>query len=463
MRRPYPARGLVAVLVFSLFTLSTFASALAQSGADAPDAGASPVAAAPPATTESPPGRPPGTPGPIIELPPEPPVVTPPPPLSLVPPLSRGVDPLLNQQGSFSTDLGTGRRIPIGAYGELNLLRTNDNTQFTLRRIVLFFGHRFADWAAVYTELEVENVKEFEIEQSYLEFTPFKKARFGVRVGLMLIPLGIVNLYHEPPTYHGVDRPTVDQIILPSTWRELGMGFYGRIVDGLHFQVYAVAGSDGSQFGKLDAAGDVVGQGRVGGFGNGLSRGFSINTENIAVTGRINFNRILGLDVAAGFYYGSANSKQAGLDGLRLGVVEADARFSRWGLGLRAEYVRTFTQGAEKITAWQRGQQGLGTGAAVGAQGQGFYGEAAYNVLYPLQRTAHELWIFARYENVDPRIALPDVPNPIETRALQFFTAGLTYKPRLELAFKFDYRRTLAGDDGTGGRDRFSLGAAFMY
>jgi hypothetical protein len=372
----------------------------------------------------------------------------------------RGLDPLVNQEGSYSTDLGAGRRIPIGAYGEAMLLRTNDNTKLTLRRVVLFFGHRFADWAAVYTELEVENVKDFEIEQSYLEFTPWKKPRIGFRVGLVLIPMGIINQFHEPPTFNGVDRPSVDQVILPSTWRELGVGVFGRIVDGLHFQLYAVAGADGAKFGDIDPA---DGNGRLGGFGSGLSRGFTVNTENVAVTGRINFNRILGLDLAAGFYYGSANDKNAGLQGIRLGLFEADARFARWGLMLRAEFARSFTQGAEAITAWQRGQTGLAIKPAVGSQGQGFYGEAGYNVLFPLAQTRHELWVFGRYEWVNPRIRLPDVVNPIPTEALQFFTAGITYKPRMELAFKFDYRRTLRGDDGTGGEDRFSLGVGFMY
>ncbi len=412
------------------------------------------------------PARTPGGAGPIIELPPDPPPTPPTVAVAPAPPPpgpTRGVDPLVNQEGSFATDLGAGRRIPIGAYGELHLMRTDDHTSFNLRRVVLFFGHRFADWAAIFTELEVENVKEFEIEQSYLELTPFRKVRIGFRVGLVLIPLGIVNLYHEPPTFHGVDRPTVDQIIIPSTWRELGAGVYGRIVDGLHFQVYAVAGADGSKFGTFSAEDDVIGQGRVGGFGAGLSRGFTINTENVAVTGRLNYNGVLGLDVAAGFYYGSANSKEAGLDGIRLGVVEADARFCRFGVWLRAEYARSFVTGADKITAWQRAQQGFSPSPAVGAQGQGFYGEAGYNVLFPVRATNHELWIFGRYEHVDPRIVLPDVPNPIESRALQLFTAGLTYRPRQELAFKLDYRRTLAGDDGTTGRDRYSLGVAFMY
>ncbi len=315
--------------------------------------------------------------------------------------------------------------------------------------MVLFFGYRFADWVSVYSELEVEDVEDFEIEQSFLEFTPFKKLRLGFKVGLILIPLGIINQYHEPPTFNGVDRPLVDQLIIPTTWRELGAGVFGDIIPGLHYQLYGIAGADGSKFTA------------TGAIGPGLSRGFTINTENAAVTGRINFNRVLGLDVAAGFYYGTANSKEASLTGISVALVEGDARFTRWGLSLRAEYARIFITGAGKITTFLRTT--VPTAEAIGSQAQGFYFEAGYNVLHLLRRTEQQVMPFARYEYVDTRAVVPDVTNPQYTDGQQFLTAGLTYRPLLYLAFKFDYRRTLAGNDGTGGRDRYSLGVAFMY
>lgn len=365
------------------------------------------------------------------------------------PALPRDYDPTMATGQAFSTDLGSGRRIPIGAYGETHLVMLKNDTQFTLRRIVLFFGHHFTDWASVYSELEVENVSRFEIEQSYLELQPFRKVPIGFRAGLVLLPLSIVNLYHEPPVFHSVDRPTMDQLIIPTTWREFGAGVFGSIVDGLRYQVYVVTGADGSKF-SADQ-----------GISPGLSRGFVVNTQNAAVTGRINYSRILGFDIAASFYYGSANQKEQNLEGIRLGIVEADARFQRYGMMLRAQYARTFIQGADRITQVIR--QSTPTASAIGSQGQGFYGEAGYNVLYPIQNTTQQLILFGRYEYVDTRAVVAEVADPGTSEALQFFTAGLSYRPILELAFKFDYRRTLKGNDGTGGNDRISFGAAFMY
>jgi hypothetical protein len=439
-----------------------------ESLADDPSVPAPQVAQAPPGPTDAPPAvvtppPPAAASGPVIVMPPEePPAAKSAPgqvePEPEPPPVPRGIDPQLASNQAFATNLGAGRRIPIGAYGEAMMLSMEKETQLTLRRVVLFFGYQFSDWASVYSELEVENVSEFEIEQSYLEFKPFKKLKLGLRVGLILIPLGIINLYHEPPTFNGVDRPQVDQLILPSTWRELGAGVFGTILTGLHYQVVAVAGSDGSKF----TAGGAIGP--------GLARGFTLNTQNWALAGRLNFNRILGLDVAAGFYYGTANQKDVNLQGIQVGLIEADARFTRWGLSLRAEYARIFINGADKITQLIRATSP--TASAVGSAAQGFYAEAGYNLLHALVRTEQQVVVFGRYEYVDTRAELPNVTDPGHTEALQFLTAGLTYRPKLELAIKFDYRRTLAGYDTTDadgshryslGSNRYSLGVAFMY
>lgn len=415
---------------------------------ESPDMGTAPPVEAPqpapppPASTQPPPPpvQTPGTGGPAMTLPPE--ANTP----FEVPPSEQVLDPTR----SPSLDLGAGRRIPIGAYGETQLMFQGDETKLTLRRVVLFFGYRFNDWISVYSELEVEDVDEFEIEQSYLELKPFKRFPMGIRVGLILVPLGIINVFHEPPTFNGVDRPTVDQLIIPTTWRELGVGIFGHIVADLHYQLYAMDGPDGSKF----TAG--------AGIGPGLNRGFTVNTENAAVVGRLDWTGLLGLDVGVAGYYASANSKQAVLTGTGVGIFEADARFQRWGLNLRAEYARIFIQNAAGITNYQRVQSGLPTQAAVGSAAQGFYAEAGYDVLRPLHRTAQQVVVFGRYEYVDTRAALPSVANPIITPAEDYLTVGLTYLPIPQIAFKFDYRRLLAGSDGFA-PDRYSLGIGFMY
>lgn len=342
---------------------------------------------------------------------------------------------------------GSGRRIPIGAYGEAYLINEGEQTQATLRRFVAFFGHSFAEWARFYSELEVEDAKAVEMEQAYVELAPGR--RLGFRGGLLLVPLGIVNIFHEPPTFNGVERPVLDQIIIPSTWRELGVGIFGEVVEGLQYQLYAMNGLNASLFSAEQAIRPGRGEGS-----NAKSRDF-------AITGRLDFNLVLGLDVGAGFYFGGASQGVQGLDGVRVGIVEGDARFSRHGLMLRAQYARVFISNAAKITGFQRLTDPAA--AAVGSAAQGFYLEGGYDVLRLVTFSEQQLMPFVRYENVNPRAGLPDVTDPGSSDAQQYLFAGLTYRPHPQIAFKGDYRRFLAGAPSGAGRNRLAFGIGFMF
>ena len=127
----------------------------------------------------------------------------------------------------------------VGGYGELTLnAPSNAPAVVDLRRFVLFVGHNFTDRIRFYSEVEVEHAVssaedagEVEIEQAYLD--GLLSRRLNLRAGLILMPVGIINVYHEPPTFNGVDRPEVDTLIIPSTWREPGFGIFGELTTGV--------------------------------------------------------------------------------------------------------------------------------------------------------------------------------------------------------------------------------------
>ena len=62
------------------------------------------------------------------------------------------------------------------------------------------------------------------------------------------MPMGIVNVYHEPPSFNGVDRPDVDQFVIPTTWREPGFGIFGELAEGIRYQLYFVNGFNANGF-----------------------------------------------------------------------------------------------------------------------------------------------------------------------------------------------------------------------
>ena len=60
---------------------------------------------------------------------------------------------------------------------------------------------------------------------------------------MILSPIGIINSYHEPVTFNGVERPNVDKYIIPTTWREIGFGFHGTSLNlNLNYQLYIING-----------------------------------------------------------------------------------------------------------------------------------------------------------------------------------------------------------------------------
>jgi len=143
---------------------------------------------------------------------------------------------------------GFGKRLwdntRFGGYGELDYIvrRENGNGKganiYDPHRLVLYVNSDLSDWITLNTELEWEhggaNEKlssatelsgEVVVEQAFLDFK--LKREFNVKAGIMLVPLGATNLYHEPTNFNSTERPELDRYLIPSTWREMGAGIHG--------------------------------------------------------------------------------------------------------------------------------------------------------------------------------------------------------------------------------------------
>ena len=111
---------------------------------------------------------------------------------------------------------------------------TSGDDVITLLRAVVYLGYKFDDHFLLNTEIEYENAVvasdkggEAEVEFAYIDY--MHSAAFNARSGLVLIPSGLVNQLHEPTAFLGARRPDVEDLIIPSTWRELGAGAYGTL------------------------------------------------------------------------------------------------------------------------------------------------------------------------------------------------------------------------------------------
>jgi hypothetical protein len=155
------------------------------------------------------------------------------------------VNDSLNQNPQLQQNAATrmlaasnGNAVTIGAYGEVTYNQPeSDNGELDVQRLVLLLGYKFNEKTQFVTEIEIEHVEEVFVEQAFVNYALTDNV--NLRGGLMLIPMGIINEYHEPTTFNGVERPGVESAIIPTTWREIGVGVNGRFPDAsLSYQAY---------------------------------------------------------------------------------------------------------------------------------------------------------------------------------------------------------------------------------
>ena len=117
--------------------------------------------------------------------------------------------------------------LTFGGYGEIVYNQPEGlNGKLDVQRLVILMGYKLSDKVGLLTEIEYEHVNEVYVEQFYLNYK--LTDNFNIRGGLMLIPMGISNEFHEPVFFNGVNRPSVDGSIVPTTWREIGAGVSGK-------------------------------------------------------------------------------------------------------------------------------------------------------------------------------------------------------------------------------------------
>jgi hypothetical protein len=328
---------------------------------------------------------------------------------------------------------------------------------------VLFVSHSFNDSFRFYSELEVEHTLscatcpgEFEVEQAFLDSRLLGDA-LSARAGLVLIPMGIINQWHEPPIFHGVVRPKVDTVVIPSTWRDLGAGFFGQPTDSVRYEAYAVTGLDPMKF-------------NAGGLSASREQGALATANAWAFTGRLEWEPLLGGVLGASAYYSDAGANGQFYDpkGARVDLSvpvfgwDVDARYRRAGFEWRVVFVEWFLPQSDALmlTRDATGKPLFDPAHPVPTRMVGAYVEGAYDVFHPLG-LRHQLLPFARLEHYNTQAEVPDGYRKDPTFNVREYTFGLSYRPIRQVVLKADYqlRNRRAGFDET----QLNFGLGFMY
>ncbi|HEX7480810.1 MAG TPA: hypothetical protein VF331_23615 [Polyangiales bacterium] len=363
----------------------------------------------------------------------------------------------------------------IGGYAELHLNIDHvsgpggRNAQIDFHRFVLFVSHNFTDRLRFYSELELEHAVasasdpgEIELEQAFVEYRVLDE-QLGLRAGLLLVPMGIINQWHEPPMFHGVERPMVDTVIIPSTWREAGAGLFGELIPGLRYQLYLMTG--------LNAAGFSADQG----LREGMGEAANARANGLAVSGRIEYEPALGVVAGLSGYYGLSgpNAQLHDATGARLALgvpvegVVVDARARRFGFEARAELAYFHIAETARLRMATDGS-GKSLGLDIGSALAGGYVELAYDVL-TAAHLEQALLPFVRLERYDTMAGVAGrARTPADEKAAATeLVAGLTYRPVSQVAVKGDFRWSNPDGAGPSGHSdavgRVDLGLGVMF
>lgn len=343
----------------------------------------------------------------------------------------------LSQKGDITKD----KKLMLGGYAQVEFRQPVINGEFNngkldIHRMVLLLGYKFNDRISFMSEIEIEHANEIYLEQAYLTYR--FKDWLQMRAGLVLIPMGIINENHEPPTFNGVMRPSVDYYIIPTTWREIGFGFSGRIQQAsIHYTVYVINGVVGYN-------GEAKLNGKTG-IRKGRQKGISSIIGSPSLTGRVEYYGVkdlkLGISGFAGatqttLNKGLSKDDQPGIDARDSSIVDmsmftADAQYNISGFSFRFQY--TFASFSNTANYNQF------TGSDLGKSMMGFYIEAAYNALH-LASTNHQLTPFVRYENYNTQQNIDDQLKANDAYHREEVTAGLGWKPISNVALKVDYQ-----------------------
>jgi hypothetical protein len=328
-----------------------------------------------------------------------------------------------------------------GGYGELHYNNlegqgpgVSDTKKVDFHRFVLYFGHEFRDDLRFFSEFELEHalVKdigdstttengpgEVELEQAYIQYDFNETTQ--ITSGLFLMPIGILNETHEPDTFYGVERNTVEKNIIPSTWWEAGVMVTKELKPGLTADIALTSGLES----KATAYKPRDGRQKVA----------SASARSLATIGRLKYTAIPGLELAGSLFMQTDYCQGAVVGCGSATAWETHAIYKKDKFQLRALYAGWNIDGDAVKTA--------------GADKQnGYYLEPAYRF--------NDKWgAFARYESYDNKDG-NSTDTEVEARSI-----GFNYWIDPTVVAKFDYVDQSKANNGDS--DGINIGIGYSF
>lgn len=341
------------------------------------------------------------------------------------------ISSLFAQDDEFFTPGGV-----VGGYGELHYNHSkvdgaDAKKTLDFHRFVMFYSYQFNEKWSFKAELELEHnfvqgedKGELELEQAFVDY--HYSDAIGFRAGVVLVSAGLINEYHEPPTFFGVERPEYNKNIIPTTWFGNGAQFYGSY-KGFEYLFGVMEGLNADKFSAKS------------GIRSGRMKGFKANAEKLLYNLRVDYIGVPGLRIGGSYVYNEA----MGEINNSINLLEIHAKYEVKNLILVGEYGNiSYDKGDVEAS-------------------RGYYFDLGYNVA-DLVKSDWDIIPFVRYSDYNTAASTISGGDSEEAYHNTKFMFGVNVKPVDQVVFKFDYgvSNIEKGDVDT---KLFNLGVGYMF
>ncbi|SDQ82868.1 hypothetical protein SAMN04487826_2768 [Prevotella sp. khp1] len=372
-------------------------------------------------------------------------------------------------------------RLSVGGYGEANFTRNyysdhvsrysqpeehkNDPShgRLDIPHAVIYLGYDFGKGWSFGTEIEFEHGGagiayekedeeggeweqetekggEVELEQFWLQksFAPWA----NIRAGHIVVPVGLNNAHHEPLSYFTVYRPEGENTIMPSTWHQTGVSFWGR-AGKFRYEAQFLGGLNADQFTN------------VGWIHKGHKSPMEFDVANkYAAALRIDNYSIPGLRIGLSGYYGhsigntypnDANGTGATYQGkVAIGAIDFTYNAHNWIVRGQADY-GYLGNASELKYMYNRlnSKSPFKHSAFVSGNAYAMGIEAGYDIFSQIQcmrQQGKRLYLFGRYEAYNP-YASDTKGVSYDYTAVKRMAVGLNYHPIKQIVIKAEYSK----------------------
>ena len=372
-----------------------------------------------------------------------------------------------------------GKRLSVGGYGEVAMSRNfysdhvsrysladehkNDPShgRFDIPHAVIYLGYDFGKGWTMGTEIEfehggvgmayekedeeggeweqeVEKGGEVELEQFWIQKSFGRWA--NIKAGHIVVPVGLNNAYHEPLNFFTVYRSEGENTVLPSTWHQTGVSFWGR-TKGWRYELQFLAGLNSDNFtntGWINKGPGTPTEGEIA-----TKYGTALRIDNYCIKG---------LRIGLSGYYGHAigNSYPNNKDGaeskykgvVAIGAIDFTYNNYNWIVRGQADY--GYLSDAKQLKYFTNRLNGLSPfhhSAFVSKNAFAYGIEAGYNVfsqIEKLRQSNQKMYLFGRYEHYNP-YASKTKNTSYDYTNVKRMAVGINYYPVKQIVVKAEY------------------------